>query len=201
MDYKKVIDEYYRTHQTRLREVFRNILQANIPIHCNKNTIDDLIAESYIYVNENIDKIIPNIEAGKLEGVIVNFGHKQIIWNNTKFKKVFIEHRIFEKTDKAIFLEDPIHLECDQQEKNDEYDLYLEIEYHYQELNSTIRERYMNLSPSNKILYELYFNGPYNSSSKLAKYLNLSRTTCNNMVRALKDDLTQGLSLKPKTNN
>jgi hypothetical protein len=177
---KEIIDNYYTKNERKLHSIANNIL-TNV----NKTELaDTLVSESYMYIIEKEETLRGLILKGKLESIVVNFMNKQIKWCGTKFKKVFIDdHSNVEYYDENDY---------DDIEDLTDYDELLEQEFIHQDKVAHIAAKYQELDVPNRILYDLAIVGEYNTSGKLAKYLNLNRTTAYYLIRTLKRHLRDG---------
>jgi hypothetical protein len=182
---KTIIDQHYKDNAKKIKGIASNILHNLAKINDNErgNLADTLVSESYIYVVERQDTLKNLIWKGKLGNVITNFMHKQIVWNGTKFKKTFIE----EDYNQCEYNDE---MDVDVYELDDEE--IMEREFEHMSKIAHIEEKYQALDVPNRILYDLAIRGEYSTSGKLAKYLNLNRTTSYYLIKNLKEHLRDG---------
>lgn len=179
MDLDNIINDYYQNNRARLKEVAYNILK-NID---KTELADTLITDSYFYINENQEKVRDLIEKGKIEGIIVQFMTKQVHWNKTTFKKTFTS--FYSKTDELLD-------DVESTSSEEEYEDRLEREYEEQKKLAHIEGQKQKLDVPGRILFDLCITGDLTSSGKLAKHLNLNRTTAYNMQKNIKAFLKKG---------
>ena len=184
---KQIIDKYYTDNTPKLQTVASNIL-TNVS---RSDLADTLVTESYLYLIEKEEKLRGKItkalknnkEESVIESIAVQFMHKQIVWNGTKFKRNFVD-------------EDYSNCEYNDELDVDAYELddeeVMEREFEHMSKIAHIEAKYQALDVPNRILYDLAIRGEYNTSGKLAKYLNLNRTTSYYLIKNLKEHLRDG---------
>ncbi len=183
---KELVDEVYRYNYDYLFLVAFNILKKS------KHTelVPDLVNESYLYILDNLDMLEPKIWDNKkikeniIISIAVNYMSKQIIWSSTKWKKIY-QITTTEVTDDII--NNMVELS-----ENDEEEL-IRDELIQQNKQNIIQKNIPLVSKENRIVYELY-SGPLqiNNSGKLSRHLGLPRSTCWEMIVAMKKAMTEG---------
>tara|TARA_R110001632_G_scaffold162493_2_gene280877 strand:+ start:407 stop:970 length:564 start_codon:yes stop_codon:yes gene_type:complete len=178
MTTKLTIDSYFSNNNDKLTQVASNILK-NIN---RKDLAGTLVTEAYMYILEKQERLEELINNGKIESIVINFMNKQVKWRGTAFKKTFI------KTDSNLEIIDNYDYEDDTEDLED----LLATEYDFQQKLSHIESQKAKLDLPQSILYKLAIEGEYNTSGKLAKKLNINRTSCYFMLREMKEFLREG---------
>jgi len=146
--------------------VATNILSAQ---QWDKRDAAALLAECYLYITEKKINGSPNF----IDSVVINWMNKQVKWKNTGFqKKTVIKNNELS----------PNHYIIDEDEEEEDYEEKL----------AHLSQKYNDLDMVGKRLYHLAITGPHNNSGKLAKFLNLNRTTCYYMIKDMKTYLRDG---------
>lgn len=185
---KQIVDNYFTTNQKELHSYCLTLTnRVNRP-----DLTTTLITSAYIYVIDNIEKFNDAIINNKIGGHVKNYVTKQIVWSNTQLKKQFIYHDdmpsepINDDEDEDSYLDKRNFVEADEDE-----DMY-EREFEHQNKINHIEYQYQSLSIPNKIVYDLSIVGEYNGSGKLARYINVNRTTAYHLIKNCKNHLRAG---------
>ncbi len=179
MDKQQIINDYFSTNHKYIYECANNILRKQ----SRTDLASELVSEAVLYILED-DRIQPTTHS-EVEGILVNWMNKQIMWQKTAFKKKYLEDDYT----------NPIKDNQDFQESELNEEEILEKEYEYQNKLNII---YVNLSQMDydkKVLYDLGFKQGYDTSGKLANFIKLSRTTCYFLIKDLKEKLKNGYTV------
>lgn len=170
------IDTYFNDNYKMLTDVALNIL-GKLHMTDFKRT---LVNDCYFYMKSKEEEILgKNPNDNTLKSIAINWMHKQIIWNDSQFKKTWII-KDYEEIDEFNFIDDN---EIDEEK--------LAFEKDYQDKINHINFKVSSFTLDKKILFELYQSG-INNSSKLAKHTGLSRTGCYNLLKKFKQELREG---------
>jgi lipid II:glycine glycyltransferase (peptidoglycan interpeptide bridge formation enzyme) len=183
MDKQQIINDYFSIKHKYIYECANNILKKQ----GRTDLASELVSEACLYLLED-DRIQPKTPS-EVEGILVNWMNKQIIWQKTAFKKKYIEGQTVPLKDsyKPNWLGE-LDFEC---LENNEEDM-LEKEFEYQNKLNIIQVNLAEMDYDKKVLYDLVFNQGYDTSGKLAAFIKLSRTTCYFLIKDLKEKLKNG---------
>lgn len=156
-----------------------------------------LLADAYVYVTENQEKLKDKIKQGLLESIVVNWTYKQVIWSNTQFKKNWIyKDKIDINT--SVDIEENSSETMDDKNKSILYYIQnlmtddeesLENELMDQHRLTFIYGYISSLPLHRRILFDNIFKEGIDNSGKLSRHIGISRTTCWKMIKELKDDI------------
>ncbi len=146
--------------------VATNILQSG------KQDIEEapaLVNEAFIYLSEK--KLLGTEQY--MDSVVINWMNKQIKWSNTHFKnKIMLRNS---------------ELSSDHHISDEEY-----VEDDHEQKIKHIKQKYEQLDPIGRKLYDIAIRKGYDNSGKLSRFLGLNRTTCYYMLRDLRIFLKDG---------
>jgi len=182
-NYKEIVDQYFKLNQKHLL-----LVAIKLTSKLNKRELHTtLLTECYMYIIENETKLYGKvINDGLLEAIVINWMSKQVNWSKTNFKRKWILNNrwiIDSEYDDRLF-----NIEDDSLNEED----YLRIEDETQNKINLIKFNSSNLDRDNRNLWLLYMEG-INTSTKLSRYTGLSRTTCYNLLKNLKEKLKNPL--------
>lgn len=189
----KEIDELFNNRYEYLLECCHNSLKL-----IRRTDLDStLLADAYMYVKDNQEKLKDKIEQGLLESIVVNWTYKQVIWRNTKFKKNWILKSKIDINQSVDIDENPSELMDDKNKSilryiqtlmsDDEIALEKELEGQYQ--LQVIYAYIASLPLDKRILFDMIFKEGIDNSGKLSRHIGISRTTCWYMIKELKEDI------------
>ena len=198
MTTQEQINNLFTLRYDYLLSVAKNILRrSNL-----QDLAEDLLTEALLDCNDNLDKIEQKLKNGlNLEAYVVRWLTMQNKWTNTRFKKNWVyndnttitEKQLQEHTNDDITIESLISNEID-----DEEDI-LRFEKEHQDMVNHIQNYYETSNIPTKQLFELVYHKGYNTSSKLANVLKMTRTPAYMLMRALREDIVN--KYKNKENN
>jgi hypothetical protein len=176
MDKQQIINDYFSIKHKYIYECANNILKKQ----GRTDLASELVSEACLYLLED-DRIQPKTPS-EVEGILVNWMNKQIIWQKTAFKKKYLDKT---HTDSIKDNQDFADAEFNEEQ-------ILEKEYEYQNKLNIIQVNLAQMDYDKKVLYDLVFNQGYDTSGKLANFIKLSRTTCYFLIKDLKEKLKNG---------
>ncbi len=177
------INELFNTRYEYLLNCAKNILK----LIRRQDLKYELVTDLFFYLNNNKEKIQPQIDKGKLEAVAVRWMTQQIKWPDTKFKADWVYPSKF--TTSAAF--DTVEAYIIHDDEISEED-YLSQEKEIQDKMNHVQFVVSQLPLDKKILFEDVFLKGINSTGKLASHTNLSRTGCYYLIKDLKFQITSG---------
>jgi hypothetical protein len=147
MEYKKIIDDFIKEKYNFLTECATNILKGK------KTNPSDLIAELFIYLYDNEEKLNPYIDIDMLLGFSVSWMNNQARWNTTPFNR---KYQINIEFDESILTDLPDIVD----EDIDPYINDLKRIYTDEQIDKIMKvnEIVPTLSKTNQIIYNAYFN-------------------------------------------
>ena len=181
----EIINELFTDRREYLLECATNSLKLRGKYN-NKTLPNDLVTEAYFHITENEEKMRDMILDGKLESIVVRWMKMQIVWNKTRFKKMWIydDFRMISTSDESFI--DSLLVDTSVTEEE-----VLENEKFVTESLTLIREFIKTQTMDQQFLFEDYYINGFNSSGKLAKHTGLPRTACYYLIKRMKDNLKE----------
>ena len=201
MDNKKeainLLNVFFTSGATHIKQV------AHSQLHKLKRTdlIDDLIAETYIYLNELLlspqhqttrHNLVLTQNIDYIDSILVNYMQKQIIWSNTKFKR----NNIWTNYSKPLYQSTTLSSDFSITNQNittttDDEDI-LEYEKNHQDKLTHIAATIPTLPIEQQILFNLIYNQGHTTAAAISKQTGLSRTQSHYLITKLKEDIRAG---------
>jgi len=159
----------------------------------------DLVTDCYTYIIDNQAKLDDKIQLGMIEPIAVRWMVMQMKWRGTKFKKEWIYTDALlvslneiisdiNSSDKQTRLEDSLMSEVQDEEE------ILEIEKNHQDKINHIKVYVSQMPVDKQLLFQMIYEQGYDSSSKLAAHIGLSRTPSYRLMKALKTEIKQSFN-------
>ncbi len=175
----------------RLNDYFTNNytwLEKSAISICGKinkhNLASDLISDTFIHLEKHYKKEMSDNE---IKSIILNYMNYQIIWSKTKLKKdnIIKDNIVYQDyiQNKDIVDDEPSSDELMEKWLIEQKQTTDKINYIYIWLE--------NAEPADKLLFDVVYTKGYNTSGKLAKYSELSRTTCYHLIKNLKTKIKE----------
>lgn len=184
---KEQLDDHLRENYPDYVTIAKRILGSKGHYNDIDNRSRLLVTEAYLHFST-----CPNpIPSGKIRNYMIRHMHTQVIWTSTNLKKYEWLH----SEEFLIHGEDYTPGESSQFSNRQE-PVYEDTDtdrelVHYNKMQH-IEKKVARLDLQGKKLYDLAIAGPYNTSTKLATYTGLPRTTCHYYIRDLKKYLQDG---------
>ncbi len=199
---EQTINSFFNEKYKYLHDIANNLLRTldnpkfKITSHKlnTKEMRDDLITETYKYVDDNKTKLRDKIIlSGMLESICVRWMDRQIKWSGTHFKRNYLYPRT---QTNELFLVDEDQLDGWEYDELTEDEHYQEQMMHQERLFRLAALREKMTEPQRCLFNDVYILG-YNSTDKLHQYYQQhskeSRTSCYNMLRDLRLFIKQNL--------
>lgn len=147
MKYKKTIDDFIVKQYNFLNECATNILKGK------KTNPSDLVAELFIFLYDNEEKLNPYIDMDMLLGFSVSWMNNQARWSTTPFNR---KYQINIEFDESV-LKDIVDTQTDD---IDPYINDLKSIYTDEQIEKILKVKSIvpTLSKTNQIIYNAYFN-------------------------------------------
>ena len=198
------LNTLYATRYTYLLECAFNSLK----LIRRTDLAETLLTDAYVYIESNQDKIrdknnqLEEFDSSLLESIVVNWMYKQCIWSKTSFKINWVYKQKLDINDAV---------DVDGSSKNDDgygfnddilnyinsltdEEEMLHNEFQHQSKINIIKDYVSTLSTEHQILFDIVFNKGINTSGKLSKYINISRTKCWQTLVEFKNKIKTELS-------
>lgn len=171
---KTLVDTYVSKNYDKLDKIAQNILKK----HQKQEESSNLISITYSYITDKLEKLNDKIINNEVEAIFVNHMSKQVHWGVTQFWNEL------NPKGKLTYIEE---YDYDEAIDNEEFDDMIEREIEMENKLNYLNVIKYTLPLDERILFDLSITGPYNSSGKLSKYINLNRTCSYKMLKSLRD--------------
>jgi len=179
-EYKTELDYYFNTNYKQLVKNCKFLIIKSK----SKFTEEDLLTETYLYLDKNKDKVITFAEENKLtlNHVLYIFFKRyttmSCIWKNSDINR--FNSKLYDSKDLTI-LED--------------YN-YNNIEIEDEIYNEEFIDQFIDsLNKEDKICFIAYYKDGYNTYKQLGEYLNISLCSGRNIVKDLNNKMKQYIKI------